>query len=65
MAEMRRDVQRRAAVRILRVRVLPGGDQPLDLGGVALRGGGVQPGLDAQLRRAGRGLRRGGEGKQQ
>jgi len=42
MAEMRRDMQRRAAVRVLRVDVLPAGDQPFDLGRVALRGGGVQ-----------------------
>jgi len=57
MAEMRRDVQWRAAVRILRVRALPGGDQPLDLGRVTLRGGGVQSGIDAQLRLAWRNLR--------
>ena len=44
------DVQRRAAVGILDVRPLAGGDQPLDLGDVASGGGGVQAGID----RAGR-----------
>ena len=65
MAEMRRDMQRRAAVRILRVDVLAGRDQPLDLGGVALRGGGVQARIDAQLGRAGRDLGERGQGEQQ
>ena len=57
MAEMRRDMQRRAAVRILRVGSLAAREQPLDLGRVALGGGRVQARIDAQLGGAGRDLR--------
>ena len=62
MAEMRRDMQRRAAVRILGVRALPGRDQPFDPGRVALRGRRMQAGIDAQVGWAGRDLRGGGQG---
>ncbi len=44
-----RDVQRRAAVRILDVHPLAIGDQALDLGDVALGGGGMQTGIDPEV----------------
>src|SRR5262249_46952595 len=52
------DVQRRAAVGVLDVGLFALGDQLLDLGGVAARGGIVKPGIDAQLPLARRGLRK-------
>ena len=51
-------VQRRAAVGVLDVGLFALGDQLLDLGGVAARGGVVKPGIDAQLPLARRGLRK-------
>ena len=50
MAEMRRDMQRRAAMRIPHVRLPARRNQPLDFAGIAFHGGGMQTGVDAQLR---------------
>jgi len=58
LAQKRGDVQRRAAVGVLDVGLFALGDQLLDLGGVAARGGIVKPGIDAQLPLARRGLRK-------
>ena len=49
MSEVRRDVERRAAVRVLHVGFLAGREQALDLGRVTLGGGGMQAGIDAQV----------------
>ena len=51
------DVQRRAAVGILEVRLLAIGDQPFDLRNVAIGGGGMQAGVDLQFTLGGCGLR--------
>ena len=53
MLAVDRDVQRRAAVRILDVRPLAGGDQALDFGDVAVGGGGMQAGIDRRSRSLG------------
>ena len=51
------DVQRRAAVGILQVRLLAGSDQLLDLGHIAIGGGGMQPGVDLEFALGRRSLR--------
>ena len=58
MLAVDRDVQRRAAVRILDVHPLAGGDQALDLGDVAAGGGGMQAGIDLEVALARRRLGR-------
>jgi len=58
LAQKGGDVQRRAAVGVLDVGLFALGDQLLDLGGVAARGGIVKTGIDAQLPLARRGLRK-------
>src|SRR5262249_30593201 len=64
LAQKRGDVQRRAAVGVLDGGLFALGDQLLDLGGIAARGGVVKAGIDAQLPVARRGLRQawGGRG---
>src|SRR5262249_32936576 len=57
------DVERRAASGVLDGQLLAGRDQPLDLRRIALGGRGMQAGVDAQLRRTRRDLRRAGEGE--
>ena len=59
------DVQRRAAVGILQVRLLASGDQLLDLSYVAIGGGGMQAGVDLQFTLGRRGLREQRAGRQQ
>jgi hypothetical protein len=44
-------------MRVLRIRILPSCDQPLDLGGIALGGGRMQTRIDVQLGSTGRNLR--------
>ena len=65
VAEVRRDMQRRAAMAVDCVDLLAGRDQPRDLGGIALGGSRVQAAIGGDLRRAGRDLRGGGQGEQQ
>ena len=48
-AQKRRDMQRGSAISVLNAGLFAFGDELLDLGGVAARGGVVQPGIDAQL----------------
>jgi hypothetical protein len=56
LAAERGDVQRRAAVGILEVRLLAFGNQLFDLGDIAVGGGGVQAGIDLQFTLGWRGL---------
>ena len=48
-AQKRRDMQRGSAVGVLDVGLFAFTDEPLDLDGIAARGGVMQPGIDPQL----------------